>query len=266
LDRFVYVYLILGEEKVVVVDSGVSGSEAAIADYLGSQGRSLEEVSLLILTHSHPDHIGAARAVRRLSGCAVAAHPLEKEWIEDTSRQCRERPVPGFERLVEGPVAVDRILEEGDCLRLDAGTTLVVRHTPGHSRGSISLLHEGDRALICGDAVPVPHAMPIYDDVAASVRTLRLLKGIADVQLLLSSWDDPRRGEEIPAVLDAALDFLLRLHGLVLRKAAEEKTMDSTAWAASILRDAGITGVVPNPLVIRSLEAHLREGFLTLTR
>jgi glyoxylase-like metal-dependent hydrolase (beta-lactamase superfamily II) len=49
-----------------------------IFDYIRSTGRDPSEIVLIILTHSHPDHIGAARAIKQLTGCSIAAHPAER--------------------------------------------------------------------------------------------------------------------------------------------------------------------------------------------
>ncbi len=59
-------------------------------------------------------------------------------WIEDTGLQARERPVPGFDVLVGGPVTVDRVVEHGSVLASGDGLPFEVFHTPGHSRGSVS--------------------------------------------------------------------------------------------------------------------------------
>jgi glyoxylase-like metal-dependent hydrolase (beta-lactamase superfamily II) len=142
VDRFVYMYLIYGK-KIYLIDSGVANSEKMIFDYIRKTGRNREDISLIILTHSHPDHIGAAHEIKRATGCTVSAHHGERSWIEEVELQYREGPVPGFHSLVGGSVMIDRILENGDILDLD-GIRLEVFHTPG---GSISLLLPEDRAL-----------------------------------------------------------------------------------------------------------------------
>ena len=178
LDRFVYSYLIAGE-TITLIDTGVAGCETRIFEYIQSIGRDPSEISLIILTHSHPDHIGAARAIREATGCSVAAHPAERAWIEDVERQNRERPVPGFAGLVGGPVPLDFELDGGVTIDID-GTgeyEIEVMHTPGHSAGSISLFLPGNGALFSGDVVPVAGDLPVYDDVVGSVRSIRLLRG-----------------------------------------------------------------------------------------
>ncbi len=106
IDRFAFVYLVFGD-KIHLIDSGVAGAEEIIWEYIKEQGRDPKEVASLILTHSHPDHIGAAKSINKLTGCTVLSHKLEQHWIEDTEQQFKDRPVPGFQTLVEGPVKVD---------------------------------------------------------------------------------------------------------------------------------------------------------------
>ena len=118
-------------------------------------GESREEIDLLVLTHSHPDDIGAAKAIRGKTGCLVAAHEAEKGWIEDVDLQSRERPVPGFHALVGGSVPVGRSLADGDVIELSESHPLKVLHTPGHSTGSICLLYGTDRVLFSADTVPI---------------------------------------------------------------------------------------------------------------
>ena len=155
IDRFVYAYLIYGDE-ICLIDSGVAHCQRIIIDYLQATGRSPRDITRLILTHSHPDHIGSAAAIKGMTGCTVYAHALERAWIEDINLQAKERPVPGFFALVGGSVTVDKTLQEGDVLHLEGDLTLQVLHTPGHSPGSISLLLVEDGALMTSDAVPIP--------------------------------------------------------------------------------------------------------------
>jgi hydroxyacylglutathione hydrolase len=260
INRFVFVYLIYGRDRICLIDSGIASSEGVIFDYLGKTGRDPRQISLLILTHSHPDHIGGARAVQEGTGCAVASHAEEKTWIEDVELQARERPVPGFHSLVGGSVRVDRTLAEGENIELDGGIGIQVFHTPGHSRGSISLWVPGERTLICGDAVPLAGDLPIYDDVLASVDSIKKLKGIEGIDLLLASWDDPRQGRGAYQVLDESLRYLQRIQDSVNRVAGENVPTDPLVFCQQVLEDLGLSGVPVNPLVARSFQAHLIFG------
>jgi glyoxylase-like metal-dependent hydrolase (beta-lactamase superfamily II) len=258
LDRFVYSYILAGE-TITLIDTGVAGCENVIFDYLRSIGRDPKEVSLIILTHSHPDHIGAAKAIREATGCSVMAHPAERAWIEDVDRQNRERPLPGFSTLVGGSVQLDHELAEGDVIDTDGTEEYEVQvyHTPGHSAGSVSLLVQGEGALFCGDAVPVDGDLPVYDDARQSVKSVKKIQAIRGIRVLLSAWDEPRMGDAVYRQMDRALVYLQKIHESVIAVSA-----DGTADPMEIARrTAPLIGLPPQaitPLLARTLAAHLK--------
>ncbi|MFA4860292.1 MBL fold metallo-hydrolase [Methanoregula sp.] len=258
LDRFVYSYLIAGE-TITLIDTGVKGCETEIFDYIRSIGRDPREISLIVLTHSHPDHIGAARAIQEATWCTTAAHAAERVWIEDVERQNRERPVPGFDTLVGGPVTLDFELEAGCTIDTD-GTTeyeIQVIHTPGHSAGSISLFLQGEGALFTGDAIPVPGDLPVYDDAEQSIRSIRLLRSVRGIRHLLSAWDEPWSGGEACGMMDQALAYINTIHKAVLTSASEGNPdlMEITRKTAAAL---GLPPQAVNPLLARTFAANLR--------
>ena len=258
LPRFVYCYLIYGK-KIALIDSAVASSENIILDYLNETGHGTEEISTAILTHSHPDHIGAARRIKSLSGCQVAAHSLEKAWIEDVELQGKERPVPGFKSLVEGSVHVDLTLLDGDLVDL-GGLTLQVIHTPGHSPGSVSLWCAEEKTLFSADAIPIPGDMPIYQDILASVRSIQRLKRIEGIEHLLSAWDGPRSGSNAYLVMDRGLEYLQRIHSAVLRAAdgmGSPAEIDPMELCRRVVTEMGLPLHMTNPLVARSFMSSL---------
>ena len=257
--RFVYAYLIYGK-KICLIDSGVSSSEKILFDYLEKTGRRPEEISKLILTHSHPDHIGAARAIKMISGCTIAAHAAEKSWIEDVDLQERERPVPCFKSLVGGSVHVDQTLQDGDLLDLD-GLRVHVMHTPGHSSGSICLWLLEEGALFSADAIPIPGSMPIYQDILASVRSIQSLSRMQGIKFLLSAWDEPRLEGVAYRVMDEGLAYLQRIHNAVLKVAGGaglDTELDSMELCRRTLAELGLPEATANPLVARSFQASLK--------
>jgi hydroxyacylglutathione hydrolase len=257
IDRFVYSYILTGE-TITLVDTGVAGCENAIFAYIRSIGRDPREISLIILTHSHPDHIGAAKAIREITGCSVMAHPAERAWIEDVDRQNRERPVPGFTALVGGSVTLDHEIADGDVIDTD-GTEeyeIQVYHTPGHSPGSISLFVQGEGALFCGDAVPVEGDLPVYDEALQSVRSITKMQAIRGIRVLLSAWDEPREGEAAYRRMNRALVYLQKIHKSVIA-VSQDGTKDPMEIAR---RSAALIGLSPQavtPLFARTLAANL---------
>ena len=256
IDRFVYLYLIY-TDRIWMIDAGVAAAEPVIIEYIEESGNSVRNIAGIILTHAHPDHIGSAKPLQEASGCMVAAHSAEQNWIEDVDLQARERPVPGFHTLVKGPVKVDRILKEGDVIDLGKGHGLEVIETPGHSKGSISLLLREQGILFCGDAVLLPGEMPIYEDAAASNASIRKLKQIRGINVLLSSWDDPREGNSAYDALDKGAGYLDCIHEAVL-KSPVTGSDDPMALCTGVLRELGLPASMANPLVARSFAANLR--------
>jgi len=257
ISRFVYIYIICGEE-ISLVDGGVASSERIIVDHLRDTGRRPEEISRLILTHGHPDHIGAAKAIKEISGCSVASHSADKGWIEDTDQQERERPVPGFKGLVAGSVRIDEILQDGDVINLGSGLKIEVLHTPGHSPGSISLWMPREGVLFSADAIPLDGAMPIYDDILASVRSIQRLRAIEGVKVLLSAWDEPRFGEDAYRIMDRGLDYLQRIHSAVIKSAEASSSQDGMELCKMTIEELGLPEMVANPLTARSFQSSLK--------
>ncbi len=253
--RFVYLYLILGD-AVVAIDSGVLGAESAVWECLAAEGLTPAALKLLVLTHSHPDHIGAARRLQEASGCRIAAPAAERTWIEDVALQQRQRPVPGFDTFVAGSVRVDEELADGALVGTSGLRALA---TPGHSVGSTSLLLEGDGVLFSGDAIPQPGGMPVYEDVAATARSLQRLLVLPGLRVLLSSWDEPRFGDDVYGAIRRGLDSLRTTHAAVLACAGSAATMDMGLCRAIVAR-LGLPPFAANPLVARSLAAHLQAA------
>ncbi|MEN6610536.1 MAG: MBL fold metallo-hydrolase [Methanoregulaceae archaeon] len=256
LERFVYVYLIYGK-RITLIDTGVRGSKDPIFAYIRSTGRDPSEIEQIILTHSHPDHIGAAREIQERTGCTVAAHPAERDWIEDVNFQERERPVPGFKTLVGGSVPVDTLLPDSSRIHPEHAGTLRVIHTPGHSAGSISLLHKEEGALFSGDAIPLPGDIPIYDDPGALVRSIHILRDIPDLCWLLSAWDEPQKGSRAYERMDAGIGYIGKIDTAVKKAAGAGPAPSPHELAARILASLGIPAAAANPLVARSFIIHL---------
>lgn len=257
LNRFVYAYLIY-DERICLIDSGVAGSSDVIFDYIQKTGRSPQELSTLVFTHAHPDHIGGALSIINKTGCKTAAHVNAKPWIEDINLQYRERPVPNFHGLVEGSVRIDRDLEDRDTIDPGGNRKLDVIHTPGHSRDSISLACEAEGVLYSGDLIPVPGEMPIYEDVTASLGSIRKLKGREGIRTLLSSWDEPRQGGEAYASMDRGIDFIRTLHAVVSKTVERILSSGPQEVTRAVIETLGLPPYAMNPIFIRTVEAHIK--------
>jgi len=260
IDRFAYVYLLIGK-RIHLIDSGVTGSAELIFEYIRSLGRQPDEIDHLIFTHTHPDHIGSAKTVRAQTGCTVIVHAAEREWIENPESQFTERPVPGFYTLIEGGATIDRTVEDGGSIELESGLSCAVYHTPGHSRGSVSLQLKNAGALFTGDALIYPGDMPIYDDIKTSLATIARLEKIADIKCLFSSWEDPISEQEKIAVrMNQSRDYLLRIHAAVSACHEENPTAELPDLCRQVVAELGLPPLAANPLVARALASSLTSG------
>ena len=257
VDRFVFAYLIFGDQ-ICLIDSGVAGSDGMILDYIKQVGRNPRDITRIILTHSHADHIGGSPALKKQTGCKVAAHIDARPWIENVDRQYAERPVGNFYDLIGGPVEVDSGLKDGDRVDLGDGGTLEIFHTPGHSDGSISLLYNRDSALFTGDAVPKPASVPIYEDVTVSIESIKKLKQIEGLEVLMASWDDPQFGTGAYASMDAGLQWFQQIHEAVLAETAESDAFGPEDLCPRVLKRLGFPEIPLVPIVVTSIGAHLK--------
>jgi glyoxylase-like metal-dependent hydrolase (beta-lactamase superfamily II) len=258
-DRFVYSYILCGK-KVCLIDAGVSTTSPLLQDYLKKLGRSLEEISWVVLTHAHPDHIGGCLAIKKNSPASFGAHAAEKPWIEDVQRQYRERPILNFFELVAGPVPVEWELKDGEMVSWDQGRTLKVLETPGHSLGSISFFFEEEGALFSGDAIPAAGTLPIYVNPQASIESIRKLQRVPGIKNLFSSWHEPLSGDSITTIMEEGICYIERIDEIV---ADLSRAMGSTAPLEELsllaLERLGIKANKVLPIVMASIEAHRKR-------
>jgi glyoxylase-like metal-dependent hydrolase (beta-lactamase superfamily II) len=109
------------------------------------------ELSMLALTHVHPDHQGAAKATCEKRGIPLACHADDVDAMEGRRPvSATSHPVArSFGKLWEGPPhKVDRVLAEGDEV---AGFRVI--HAPGHAPGEVIFWRQSDRVAICGDVI-----------------------------------------------------------------------------------------------------------------
>lgn len=199
--------LITDGPDVTLVDSGYPGDRSRLVASLEAIGRSAADVSTVLLTHAHPDHLGSAEHLRRSQSAPVRAHEQEVANARgDRIEQISELAILGM--LWRPAVArwlldvlrlrghrVERVGEvtpftEGP---LDVPGAPVAIATPGHTSGHTAF-HLPDRgALLAGDALmtghalvgrPGPQLMPAYfdhDPAQAHASLARLRDLAADV-------------------------------------------------------------------------------------
>jgi glyoxylase-like metal-dependent hydrolase (beta-lactamase superfamily II) len=141
--------------QVTLVDAGLAGSPERVLTALSEMGASADDVTRIVVTHAHSDHVGGLAGLVRRTQADVAVH---REDADDV-REGRGAPLDrtrGVGRLLSrlpggdaAPVASE--LQDGQVLDVAGG--LRVLHTPGHTPGHVSLLHLPTATLITGDAI-----------------------------------------------------------------------------------------------------------------
>ncbi len=198
--------ILIVEEELTLIDTGLPGSANRIIKYIDNLGRSVEEISLIIITHNHIDHAGGLAELRKATGAQVAAH---KDDLNDTENQVA---YPGFIRrllripsisslhsnFVLQPADVNIHLEGGEVLK-PLGSLEVI-HTPGHTMGSISLYSTKYKLLIVGDAMTrkgknpwLPHKS-VSSDFQKSMESIEKLAGL-DISTLCVGHSRPLTGD-----------------------------------------------------------------------
>ena len=134
---------IIGDEaskKAIVIDPGDEPDR--IMEVIRKNGF---EITALICTHGHFDHVGASGDIRKETGAKILMH---KEDIETYKMAKEHAAFWGFD--VDDLPDPDGFIDEGDEVKA-GGLVFKVMHTPGHSPGGISLYGEG--IVITGDTI-----------------------------------------------------------------------------------------------------------------
>lgn len=155
-----------GDLGLAVVDTGFPADAAKIRKGIEAIGRDPSELTDIVITHAHPDHLGSTAELAASGSVAISLPGVEAGIARAGRFEVTTKAIPGlFNRILfwlliarnspyEFPAfEAQKDLVEGETVRLGAGDLEVI-HTPGHTPGHVSLLWKTDRnVLITGDAV-----------------------------------------------------------------------------------------------------------------
>jgi glyoxylase-like metal-dependent hydrolase (beta-lactamase superfamily II) len=136
---------IFGDEatrEAIVIDPGDE-----IEEILAVLERHGLRVKLIAVTHAHIDHVGGAARLRAATGAPVCMNAADQALLDHLDVQAA-----WLGMAPPGRVEVDGEARDGDRIRLGAAD-FEVRHTPGHTPGSISLWIPQESKLIAGDTL-----------------------------------------------------------------------------------------------------------------
>jgi glyoxylase-like metal-dependent hydrolase (beta-lactamase superfamily II) len=140
-------YLIRGDYKNLLIDSGVDKNFPRLQKSMLALGLKIRDIDIVVNTHEHFDHIGANRYFQDYALIAAHRFAAIKITMED-------RYVTMYESgdLNEPSLKVHIWLENRS--RFDLGNySLEVLHTPGHTSGSICIYEPARKILFTGDTL-----------------------------------------------------------------------------------------------------------------
>jgi glyoxylase-like metal-dependent hydrolase (beta-lactamase superfamily II) len=171
-----------GNGASVLVDAGLGSDPVSLFRNIEDTGHQVEDITALILTHCHIDHIGGAPAIIDRSGCDVVAHQGDADAIEEGDGRRTAAKAYG----VNSPQidVTRRIAADGGVI--EYGTAhMVAIHTPGHTPGSISLeMNVEGRTLLFAQDVHGPFYRDFGSDIDAWRRSMDRLIAIGPDILL----------------------------------------------------------------------------------
>jgi len=144
-----------GKKPHVLVDPGQLRNEFgepcfdSLTQAMKNDGINMEDIGLVIATHSHPDHVDATDLVVKRSGALLTLSREEEEFYQEV--RSKYLGALSLKMIETSPYFY---LQEGD-LSLGAKDKLAIKvlFTPGHSPGSLCLYLEDEKILISGDVV-----------------------------------------------------------------------------------------------------------------
>lgn len=183
----VAVTIVMDGDHAVVLDAGFRITAQRVQAFLETQGIRPQQVTHILVSHYHPDHIGGLHRLQVLTGATVGAHPSEAPAIrgdEPFPNPFVASPLsPMLGELAKAvnprPAPVDLLLEDGDEVPVAGGIRVI--HTPGHTPGSVCFHLPARGVLFVGDALQdwfgnldLPSRLFTADMVAARASVRRL--------------------------------------------------------------------------------------------
>jgi glyoxylase-like metal-dependent hydrolase (beta-lactamase superfamily II) len=151
-----------GDDGLVLIDAGLPEQAEALEEDIRSVGHEPSDLTSILITHAHPDHLGCAAHFSHGTR-PISLHPADNSIAEAGVIHQTMTAGPGvlngilFRALMSKKPAEfpaftpDIALSDGDIINVAGGIEVI--HTPGHTAGHVSLLWKKDRGLLfTGDA------------------------------------------------------------------------------------------------------------------
>ena len=203
------------------------------------------EVRYIILTHSHADHVYGAFLFPRAE---VVGHLFSRELMIKHTRPALTEARKKNTVLANVFLRLPTLLTEDEAAIRIGGTTLNLRHSPGHSPDVLTVYFKDEKLLFASDTImPIPFfANGNIDDLRRSLRAILEIPRLEDV--VQGHGPVLLRGE-VKDVLAGQLDYLNQVEAHVERVLANHG--GKAELNALSTEDCGIPSTVLDGLVLK---------------
>ncbi|MBV9491993.1 MAG: MBL fold metallo-hydrolase [Verrucomicrobia bacterium] len=241
-DRILRIFLLTGIDRVLLIDTGVDSTMGdRLVPYLREIGLPPSRISYVLISHADFDHQGGISSARKLlSEPTFFCHSEDAPLIESApclieKRYSQFRNEHGIDDSPETKewirancgvdAPVDVLLSGGEEVRLEPDWAVRVLHTPGHTKGHLSIWDRRSKTAIIADAalgsyLPTsdnrPAFPPTYRHVNSYRSTIRALMDLK-AEAMLTSHYPLMEGGEADNFLSESIAFTERLDGELQR-------------------------------------------------
>lgn len=220
-DSVVNFYVIDHGGQLVLVDTGLPAHYGQLAGLLTRLGRKLSDISAILITHAHPDHLGLAARLRA-AGAEIWVHQADQAALADPRHATRyakpERALlPYLLRrpaalalplhlarsgaFTEQPVVNPRVFAARGVLADVPGAPEAIP-VPGHTPGSTAFAWGAYGTVFTGDALITADGLTgavgprlvsrgFTHDSTTARASLGIIAGLADYPVLLPGHREP---------------------------------------------------------------------------
>ena len=174
------IYLIDFASDLVMIDAGAGRSSAQIVRNIEMLGFNPANISNLILTHCHIDHIGSAPFFNERYGTKIVIHELDAKAVEIGDSL---KTAANWYGTTFPPTKVDQKLAGSQEILKFGTEKLYCVHTPGHTPGSIAMyLDRGGKRVLFGQDIHGPFDAQFGSDIEAWKKSMQILLALnADI-------------------------------------------------------------------------------------
>ncbi len=209
---FVKVYLLETESGLVLIDTGLPKSEIKLYKYMEKQKLKPKDIKLIIITHAHGDHVGSLKTIKNKTKAQILIHEHDgfllnagiSPKVYPTIWLLKKFYNPDKETKIT-PVKSDIIITDEYPLE-EFGINGKIIHTPGHTKGSITVIVESKNAFVGDIAMKIPPLSFSYEPIIAE-----------NLEQVYSSWQK---------IIDCGVETIYPSHGRTFNIKLLEKILN----------------------------------------